>query len=1275
MRRLAVLTLLLLPWAASAQEDDRTYLTALLEDNLSGVGRKVTITGFAGALSSKATISEITIADASGIWLTLRDIELDWNRSALLAGAVSVNALTAGEIIVARPPISEASGVPSPEAKGFSLPELPVSVNIGRIAAERIELGAPVLGTALEGTLEAALTLANGDGTGNLLIERTDSGPEGRLALTASYGNASRQLVIDLDAREDAGGIASVLLGLPGAPSVELIVQGEGPISDFTADVRLGSDGSDRLAGNVTLQSTDAMGQAFSADLGGDLAPLFLPEFAEFFGSDVQLKTTGVRAPTGRFDLSQFSVQTRAMTLGGTLVLAADGLPERFALTGKLGLDSGEDVLLPLTTQQQTYVQTANLALGFDAVRDEGWRGTLAVTGLRRNDFAAETLALIGSGRISRPGGSVDQMVGGTVTFAATGLAPTDPDLAAALGTKVDGKTTFYWQSNAPLNLQRFALNGDGFALLAGGQVSGLESGITITGKATAQLDDLARGSGLAGRELAGSGVAEVSGTASLLAGSFDLEGSIAGTDLRFDQTELDNLLRGESTIDFAVKRDETGTLVRQLDIAASTLVAKAFGTIATAGSDLTADLSFSDMAALGANFRGAMTGRARFFGTIASGDLTIEAQGDGLGIGQPEVDVLLRGKSNVALDARLEDNVIALRSLTVTAATMNAAVTGRVATNGSDLNANLVFSDLAALGGGYRGALNGTAKFTGTPEDGVLVMDAVVNGLAVGQPEVDRLLRGQSRVAAALDLKDGKIKINSATLANPQINVEADGSVSAGNRQVTLSARLVDLGVLLPEFPGQVTVIGMAIEDAQGYRLDLQGKGPGQIDATVKGRVAQGLGSADLTIVGSAQAGLANAFITPRALSGALRFDLRLNGPLRPSSLSGRISLESGKLSDPGLAFSLNALTASGDLAGGRMRVDAAADVSTGGRVEMVGSVGLAAPYDAELRANLGQVRLRDPRLYQTTVNGTVRVNGPLAGGALVAGDIVLSETEVRIPSTGLGSAGGIPDLRHINEPADVRATRTRAGLIATDSNGAATGSGRPYALDLNISAPNQMFVRGRGLDAELGGALRLGGTTANVVPSGAFNLIRGRLDILGKRLNLSEALLQLEGEFVPFVRILASTEGDGITSSVLIEGQATEPKVSFVSSPELPEEEVLARLLFGRALTSLSALQAAQLAGAVATLAGKGGEGIVGKLRAGFGLDDLDFVTNEEGGASLKAGKYLSKNLYTEVIVDQAGQSQINLNLDITPDITLRGSTSTDGTTGLGIFMEKDY
>jgi len=1168
MRVLTFLLWLLLPCAALAQSDDRSYLTAFLEDNLSDIGRTVTITGFAGALSSRATMTEMTIADSEGVWITLKDVALEWNRAALLSGRISVNTLTAAEIIVARPPIREASGAVLPEAAGFALPELPVSVEIGQIAAAKISLGAPVLGSALEGRLVASGALIGGEGAVDLLLERTDDGPAGRLALKASYANGSGQLAIDLDAREAAGGVAATLLGLPGAPSVALTIKGEGPITEYSADLRLASDGVDRLTGRVSLQARSENGQRFSANLSGDLAPLFLPAYAEFFGPVVQLQLAGIRSDDGRLDLNQLSLRTQALALDGGLVLAADGLPEKFDLTGRLGQEDGLPVLLPLSTDQPTSVTSADLALAFDATKGDGWQGSAAVIGLARADFRAQALRLVGSGQIKRGGVRAGNAV---LRFEAQGLAVSDPGLAQVLGTRLNGNATLNWQQGSgAVTLSRLTLDGSGYGLVAEGRIEGLASGFAVTGTASARLDDLARLSTLAGRPLAGRGAAQVAGSGSLLGGSFDLEGSIFGTDLHLGQRELDNLLRGTARIGLSLRRDQTGTLIRRLEIAARTLTA---------------------------------------------------------------------------------------------------AVTGRVATAGSDLAADLAFSDLAVLGGGYRGALTGTGHFTGTPKTGTLTLEALADGLAVGQGDADRVLAGQTQVTLALDVRDGQISLNRAELTNPQLAASATGT--EGQRGLDLTARLANLALLLPDFPGAVTLTGTAVEGAQGTQIDLRLLGPGQIDAGVSGTVAPGYGQADLAVVGTGQAGLANGLIAPRTVAGPVRFDLRLNGPFALASLVGRVALAGGRITDPDHAIAATDITATADLAGGQAQITASAGASTGGQLRASGSVGLSAPYNGDLTIDLQSVGLNDPQLYRTTASGQVTVSGPVGGGALIAGRLVLGPTELRLPSTGLGGAGTLPDLRHVNEPADVRATRARAGLVDA---GRAGRNGPPFRLDLTIEAPSRVFIRGRGLDAELGGVLTLGGTTAAVVPNGAFNLIRGRLDILGKRLNLFEARLQLEGKFLPFVRILASNESDGITTSVLIEGPADAPSVRFVSSPELPEEEVLARLLFGRDLTSLSVFQAAQLAGAVATLAGRGGEGIVGKLRKGFGLDDLDLMTDATGGASVKAGKYLSKNLHTEIIVDQQGQSQINLDLDLSPSITLRGSTSSDST-GIGIFLEKDY
>lgn len=1164
---------LLWPCTVAAQTDDRSYLTAFLEDNLSGIGRQVTITGFAGALSSQATITSMTIADADGVWLTLNGVALDWNRAALFSGQVSVNALTADEIIVARAPKSGPSALPSPEASGFTLPELPVSVDIGRIAAKRIVLGAPIMGSAVEGTFEASMALAGGEGNAKLTLDRTDDGPAGAIALTASYSNASRQLVVDLDASEAEGGIASTLLGLPGTPSAHVTIKGSGPVDDFTADVGLATDGVERLAGTLKLGGSLNGAAQFTADLGGDLAPLFVPEYAEFFGSNIILKATGAREATGRMELTDLSLQTRALALTGNVAVAADGLPEKFALHAALALPDGSAVLLPLASNVKTRVLRANLELSFDAAKGEDWAVKGVVEALDRPNINIAQLTLDGSGKISRE--ATAKFFNFTTRFGASGIAPSDPALAQALGVNITGSASGKWQEGSgTLDFSKLDLVADGMALSAAGKIEGPSTGLKITGQAKAQIADLSRLSAMAGRPLSGAGTADIAGSASVLGGVFDLTGAIDGTDIHIGQAEVDALLKGPSRIEASIARSETGT---------------------------------------------------------------------------------------------------DLRSLAITAASLNATAAGKIASSGSDLKAKLSFSDLSAMGRQYRGALSATATVTGTLQAGKILLDGNANGLAVGQADADKLLSGKSALSIALNLVDGAVVITKAQVQNPQIVVDASAAGGAGS-QINLAAKLANLGIILPEFPGTVTVSGTAVDEGAGFRLDLRALGPGQIDAKVVGLLAK-VATADLAIKGTGQAALANAFIAPRAISGAMGFDLHLKGPLQVASLSGALTVSQGRMSSPDLPFSLQDASLSAKLASGQAQISGQAAVSTGGNVTVSGSTGLALPNDANLAIGLSSVVLRDPQLYETRMSGNITVKGALAGGAMIAGHVDLRDTELQIPSSGLGGAEAIPDLRHVRESAPVRATRARAGLLGESSGTNRQAAITSYGLDLTISAPNRVFLRGRGLDAELGGNLHLRGTTATVVPDGGLNLIRGRLDILGKRLELSEAVLRLEGDFVPFLHIAASTQNDGVTSSVVIDGLANDPTVSFSSSPELPQEEVLSRLLFGRGLETLSAFQAAQLASAVASLAGKGGQGIVAKLRKGFGLDDLDVRTTDDGTASLRAGKYISRNVYSQVEVDQTGKSQIQLNLDVTDSVTVRGHVASDGTTGIGVVLEKDY
>ncbi|MGJ8624554.1 MAG: translocation/assembly module TamB domain-containing protein, partial [Yoonia sp.] len=221
MRLIASFLLIIWSGAAVAQgnEDDRNFITGLIEDAINNDDLTVRLINFQGALSSEATADMITIADPDGVWLQLDDLTLSWNRSALLSGRVEIEAINAARIELIRLPVtSDASAdLPNAQAEPFTLPELPVSVDIADLSADEIVLTEDLLGEPIVAQFVGAIKLGDGAGSTDFTLERTD-GKVGRFVVDASYENETRKLGLALLAEEGDDGIAARLLDLPDRP-------------------------------------------------------------------------------------------------------------------------------------------------------------------------------------------------------------------------------------------------------------------------------------------------------------------------------------------------------------------------------------------------------------------------------------------------------------------------------------------------------------------------------------------------------------------------------------------------------------------------------------------------------------------------------------------------------------------------------------------------------------------------------------------------------------------------------------------------------------------------------------------------------------------------------------------------------------------------------------------------------------------------------------------------------------------------------------------------
>ncbi|MCB1336573.1 MAG: translocation/assembly module TamB domain-containing protein [Maritimibacter sp.] len=1242
----AVLALTVLPlFAQDEAVDDKTFLENLLQDKLSAAGRAVEITGFQGALSSRAVMQRLTVADDEGVWLTIEGAELAWTRSALLTGRLEINALTAERIEVARPPVAVSDG-PQATTSDFALPELPVAINIGEISAEVLVLGETVLGVPAELSLAGGGRLDGGAGEAVLTLDRID-GQAGHFAISAAYANESRNLALDLDLDEGADGIVATLTGLPGSPPLAFSLKGEGPIDAYAADLSLATDGAERLGGQVTLSRASAEApMGFTAELAGDPSPLLAPDYRGFFGDDVRLSLAGARDAAGWTELSRLEIVTEALDLAGSAVIGAGGWPERVALSGRVAAPDGAPVVLPFGGDQ-TRIARADITLDYDAAAGDDWHAEAVLDGLGQADMTLDRATITAEGTLTLAADGTPPGFAGHVALTADGITGADGGAAAALGPRLAGQVDIDRQSGVPLRFSNLDLAGTDYRLTGDFTLDTDVDKLDLIAEVAVALDarDLGRFAGLAGQKLSGAARLDVAGTAALPGGPFDVEISGTGKDLAIGIAEADRLFAGASTLSLAANRTADGTEIERFEIRAPGASASGAGWLAETDSQIAARVDLPDATLVAEGLDGALAVEATARQEVEGWQIALQARGPG--------------------GAR--------------ASFAGLAETGPTGIGGVGGDFTFAAERLAAWSGLARRDLGGSVSLSGAgryePDTGKFE----VTGTGAGQDldfdlgSADPLLAGRSDLGFAVKRrKNGVIVVDRFSLTTPELTLEATGKAEDEMPRIRLSGRLRNMALFVPSLPGAVTAEGSAKLSETGWAVKLAGEGPGGTTFKVVGDVAADSSTADLDLAGRLPLAIANESIAPQQLAGMAAFDLTLNGPLALGSVAGTVKLDGARAAVPTAGLALDPLNGSVALAGGRADVNLSGRVSSGGRITVTGPVRLAAPYPGDLAIRLFRVDLRDDRLFDLRANGDLAISGPLAGGATIGGRVELGPVELRIPETGFGVDGNLPGLKHVGAPAAVRKTQARAGLTETGSSG---GGGTPYGLDIAIAAPSQVFIRGRGLDAELGGALVVGGSTADVVTTGDVKLIRGRLDILGNRLALTEGYATLRGSLDPWLHLVAETETDGVTVRIAVDGLASDPTITFTSSPDLPEDEILARLVFGRGLDQISPFQALKLASAVATLSGKGGVGTIGKLRQGFGLDDLDVTTDADGELAVRAGTYISDNIYTDVTVGAGGQAEVNLNLTITPEITAKGTVSSDGSTGLGIFFEKDY
>jgi translocation and assembly module TamB len=597
-------------------EESNSAITSLFENQLSSPNRQIRFSGIRGVLTSEASIELITIGDRDGVWLRIEDVEIEWSRLALLRGRLQINNLRAERIEVSRRPISD-TGLPTPEARRFALPELPVSVNIEAFNIASTRFGEDVFGLASEVTISGAVTLQDGSLDSSLEIDRLD-GPGGQLILDASYVQDTEQLDIELELREPENGVVANLIKIEERPPVDLTLNGSGPIDNVDLELTFDAGGQRVLTGIAQLRG-GGDDLSFSADVSGPIASVIAPTYRPFFGAETSLATEGRFLEGGGISIERFELGSAQLSISASGETGNHFL-QKLSLRGRILDNDGGAVVLPVSGGL-TSIQDARFAIEFGTDANGRWSAELSAAGYSAPDLKIGQIVFTGGGDAE----NLNDPAGRSITFSGTGsvtdIASENADLMQAIGDKVDLELAGDWQSGEPLRLTNFSAKARELLLSLKGSIADY----TFSGDTSLETSDLAPLSGLLGQDIEGSANISASGEVLPLSGGFDLNLNGSVGDLRLENESLDGLLRGTTTVSGGFARNETGFNTREFHVENSQVQFRADGSFATGSADFEFEVNVNDLASVSDKTSGELT--ATGFARGSGGQIGLSAE------------------------------------------------------------------------------------------------------------------------------------------------------------------------------------------------------------------------------------------------------------------------------------------------------------------------------------------------------------------------------------------------------------------------------------------------------------------------------------------------------------------------------------------------------------------------------------------------------------------------------------------------------------------------
>lgn len=1321
----AVVAVLGLAFTGVQTAPGKRLLASVASNLASSPDQQIRITGIDGFVPTDLRVARVEIADRTGPWLQIEDARLSWSFGPLLERRLRIELLSAAKIDVLRAP-QEEKKESTPTSGGL---QLPFDIDLQAMRVDDLHLAAALGGIDSHWKIggEAAIARDLGEISARLAADRL-GGPTGKLTADVRLERSPRRIAADITLDEASGGIVAALMQRPDLPDISLKLSARGDERDGTAELtakagdaatskghlRWMPDGSDTAfqasldAGAIDVPAQGVAWQGLNLEANGKLAGAIrvqgtvedlklttldprLPQpgtvavdatIADFAGRKINIRSFEVVMPLLRVkgdgdyvaaeDWGQVRATVDLPSLEPLSAMAGRALTGKAQVDLTASIDKGnlsarwqgriDDFGAPDVPQD--LVASVNLAGNATLAPDGTWT-------IRDAKLGSDSGTLTVSGRGHEEAGSLDLALDlprlatfrAEVQGAATAAATVDfggPETTLKL--KVESRGVAYQK----ITSRRLVLD-TSVSLAPGGKVAG-----------TVQAEG------------------EVAGQPLSIEGRFSHEGA-AGLSVPNLQGRWSNAVLDVTNLAIAQTRT-TGHARLAIPQLKAVEALAALGLEGSLVADVTADPNAPagrlDVSVKGINLAGQGLGAA-----------TLDLKGH-------VDDPAGRVSTDLALDATRLRGAGGLSTLKATAKGDRAnGIDVTLLGSGPELSADLA-AKVEFPADEIRIALS---RFSGRYRDIPLGLNAPTKIVVAGariviDPTNLRVGAGRAALRGTLDPVASDLQAEIAGLPLALIDTFAPGAGLEG----TLQAKVRATGAMgAPRLEASYSAAGVRVRRPDAAlipTLSLQGTASliGQ-QASLDARLAAG-GNTNLTVKGAGTLPRGGGPVVAKiALGGSIDIapfapllgnDIRnVSGRLRPNlSVSidgtqitgtGAIDFEAGALTMPEAGLKLSGGQGRFVLQGDTLQVQRLTFRAGTGTVNGSGSMRVDVERGLVLDLGLATQRallVSRPDMV-ATASSTLKITGSTSSGIEISGPVTIDRAEI---SVGSGQTASFPtlDVREINKPGAAVAA-TQPAQRRTTPKAPPPPDATPIKLALDVRAPQAIFVRGRGLDAEMSGQLTVSGSPSAPAVVGGFTMRRGTFSLGSRRLTFSKGIVTLDNlnTIDPRLDFLATTTANSATIGVAITGTAREPKLEITSTPSMPPDEAMALLIFGKPASQLGASELVQVAQALAELAGQSpGEGVLSRLRKGLGLDQLSIgssasSTGEPSGAgasgvSLEAGRYVAPGVYVGARQGAAGNSSRGVvQLDVFDNIKVEGDIGANSTGRVGVKAEWDY